>query len=148
MYPPRLPPRLYSGLAPQSKAFLLANPKLAKKLEAAVVEKLEAGDSHITAEAGGDVPADPPSLTASSETPERMAGSPDGTTGVSVEERDEVMPREEEDVLLEPGVGSVEELFESDVFSQVPVSGGGEAVSSEAGIAETSAGAEKEQLRS
>lgn len=108
----------------------MANPKLAKKLEACVVEKLDAGESHITAEAAGDVPADPPSLAASSESLETAAGPPDDASG----ERNEGMPLETEDVLLEPGVGSVEELFESDIFSKASVSGGGEAVSSKAGV--------------
>ncbi|CAM9566603.1 unnamed protein product [Scytosiphon promiscuus] len=131
----------------KSKAFLLANPRLAKKLEAAVVEKLDAGDSHITAEAAGDVPADPPSLAASSENVETAAGPPDDATAVSSGEREEEIPLEAEDVLLEPGVGSVEDLFESDVFSKVPVPGGGEAVGSKASVPLASGGKEKEHLR-
>lgn len=119
----------------QSKAFLLENPLLSKKLEAAVVEALAAGDSHIDAAAtGGDVPSDPASLIASSETSSTAAGTtnadasslsagPGGAAsssspeGVSTDEEKEKAV-EPEGVLLEPGVGSVDELFESDVFAK------------------------------
>jgi len=126
-----------TGLASQSKAFLSANPLLSKKLKAAVEEKLAAGDSHITAEAGGDVPSDSPSLAASAD------GAPDTTeeeevvaaaqTGDAPEGSDAAASssteggasaekpgfESERGVLLEPGVPSVEALFETDVFSKV-----------------------------
>ncbi|CAN0011701.1 unnamed protein product, partial [Ectocarpus sp. 12 AP-2014] len=138
----------------KSKAFLLANPRLSEKLKAAVMETLTAGESHGTAGAAGDVPSDPPSLASSTEpsdvaddaVPESATGdasvsSPGGVLGKG-REREEVV--EAEGVLLEPGVGSVEELLESDVFSKAPVAsarGGGSSKGS--GVQEGAANAEE-----
>eukprot|EP00903_Cladosiphon_okamuranus_P017895 g16468.t1 len=117
----------------KSKAFLAANPRLSKKLETAVKEKLAAEDSHIIAEAAaaatGNIPSDSPSLAASSEAPDTAvadstASPPVGDTGDEpiVSSKDVAT---EGGVLLEPGVASVEELFESDVFSKSAVSTAG-----------------------
>ena len=127
----------------QSKAFLSANPLLSTKLKAAVEEKLAAGGSHIIAEAGGgDVPSDSPSLAASAEAPGAAGGPAATETGDATavappshgadeteassspaegEESDVAEAAVESDgggVLLEPGVPSVEALFETDVFSK------------------------------
>ncbi|CAB1110014.1 unnamed protein product [Ectocarpus sp. CCAP 1310/34] len=138
----------------KSKAFLLANPRLSEKLKAAVIETLSAGESCGNAGAVGDVPSDPPSLASSTEpsdvaddaVPESATGdasvsSPGGVLGKGGE-REEVV--EAEGVLLEPGVGSVEELFESDVFSKAPAAsaqGGGSSKGS--GLQEGAANAEE-----
>lgn len=115
-----------------------------------MVEKFAAGDSDITSEAtgGGDVPSDPAPLTTSSETPDTAAAAAAGPTtvsdasslspdpegdasslslgGVSSSSTDGEGGKgvESEGVLLEPGVGSVDELFESDVFTKVAGSRG------------------------
>lgn len=124
-----------------------ANPLLSEKLKAAVEEKLAAGGSRITAEAGGDVPSDSPSLAASAEgapdTAEEVeistaartgdatatisppgAGDADADAASSTSEgvastSEKPGFESERDVLLEPGVPSVEALFETDVFSKV-----------------------------
>lgn len=98
------------------------------------MENLSAGDSHSTAGAAGDVPSDHPSLASSTEASDVADdGVLDSATGdASVSSTDGVLGKggkreeavEAEGVLLEPGVGSVEELFESDVFSKAPVAGG------------------------
>lgn len=154
----------------------MANPRLSKKLEAAVVEKLAAGDSHIIAEAAaGDVPSDSPSLAASSESPDddaavavedNTASSPVGGAGdepslsskdvVDEEGKDggggrgAVGVKSEGGVLLEPGVASVEELFKSDTFSKRPVSRAGSKEgtgSKPAAVKASEGGGSKEQLR-
>eukprot|EP00752_Nemacystus_decipiens_P006011 g5429.t1 len=124
----------------KSKAFLLANPRLSKKLESAVKDKLAAEDSHIIAEAeaaaAGDMPSDSPSLAASSELSDAAVGGvgtgevgevgevgdgPSFSSEDAVAEGGDGGPGvEEEDggVLLEPGVASVEELFESVALSK------------------------------
>lgn len=137
----------------------MANPRLSKKLEAAVKEKLAAEDSHIIAQAAAaDIPSDSPSLAASSETPDTavadsIASPPVRDVGdePTVSSKDGVA---EGGVLLEPGVASVEELFESDVFSKSPVSwagkkdgtGVGEGRKAD-GVGESEGSESKEKLR-
>lgn len=118
------------------------------------METLTAGEPHCAAAAAGDVPSDPPSLASSTEpsdvaddvVPESATGdasvsSPGGVLGKGGE-REEVA--EAEDMLLEPGVGSVEELFESDVFSKAPVaSAQGGRSSKGSGVQEVAANAEE-----
>lgn len=135
----------------QAKAFLSANPQLAKKLQETLSDKLAQGKEDITVETG-DVPADPPSLAASSENLFEAKGTvsveaeivePGGGSIVSIG-GDDTSPSsggtsfirpltksvgemggkgEEGEILLEPGVSSVEELFRSDVLAK----GGGKA---------------------
>ena len=115
----------------------MANPRLSKKLEAAVKEKLAAEDSHIIAEAAaaaaGDIPSDSPSLAASPEDGDSTGPLPGEEAGVADEpsfSSKGVVAQEgkgrggtgvaksDGGVLLEPGVASVEELFKSDAFSK------------------------------
>lgn len=159
--------RLLSRNTQQSKAFLVAHPRLSQKLEAAVKEKLAAGDSHILAEAAENIPSDAPSLAASSEPPDAPVGDSTASPPVggvadetSSSSRDAVPEKSkgggpgvvggEAEVLLEPGVASVEELLKSDVFSKSPVSRAGKtgATGSKPGDVGTSEGREsKEKLR-
>lgn len=135
----------------QSKAFLLENPQLCHKLEKAVAEKLAAGDTATDAKSG-DVPSDPPSVVASSENAETIPldlgdgedepgsltadesatpGSgggdvPRGDGSVTSPPLDVGKEDGEEGVLLEPGVASVEELFERNTFkTETQKEGGG-----------------------
>ena len=96
-------------------------------------EKLAAEDSHIIAEASasaaaaagegaGDIPSDSPSLAASSETPDAEAVA---ASAAPITSSKDAGVADDGGVLLEPGVASVEELFDSDVFSKSPVSRSG-----------------------
>lgn len=117
----------------QSKAFLSENPQLCSKLAKAVSEKLAAGDTAVQPAETGDVPSDPPSVAAASEDADAVQPGPGGPEDESSPSPQEgsVTPRDDgsavspavnigagevEGVLLEPGVTSVEELFERNTF--------------------------------
>ena len=120
----------------QSKAFLLSNPRLSAKLQVAVAGKLASGGTPAAASntTSEEIISDPPSIAASSETVEAnesttvdsvLGGAPEGEpsvstrdVGLSPHEGVPVDAEEGEDILLEPGVASVEELLKSDVFSK------------------------------
>lgn len=118
----------------QSKAFLSENPQLCSKLAKAVSEKLAAGDTAVQGAETGDVPSDPPSVIAASEDADAVQPGVGGQEDESSSSPPEgsVTPRDdgsavssavdigagkgEEGILLEPGVASVEELFERNTF--------------------------------
>ncbi|CAM9328696.1 unnamed protein product [Ascophyllum nodosum] len=120
----------------KSKAFLLSNPRLSAKLQVAVAGKLASGGTPAAASntTSEEIISDPPSIAASSETVEAnesttvdsvLGGAPEGEpsvstrdVGLSPHEGVPVDAEEGEDILLEPGVASVEELLKSDVFSK------------------------------
>lgn len=103
------------------------NPQLTEKLKAAVVGKLASDDADASSQMG-DVPSDPPSVAAAPEEPDVPAdvqseaedapSAPPANSDEPSRTADRGLEVEDEGVLLEPGVASVEELFRSDAFSK------------------------------
>lgn len=141
------PPTPFSRPTQQSKAFLSTNPRLAQKLQKAIVAKLAAGETHIGAETEA-IPSDPAFPITSSDNveaedtplvpevalgagpepePENSGGEGLSASGGDASSSSSSPPprggggEEGEGVLLEPGVASVADLFETEVFTKEPV---------------------------
>lgn len=131
----------------KSKVFLSTNPRLAQKIQKAIVAKLAAGETHIGAETEA-IPSDPAFPITSSDNvdaedtplvpevalgagpepePENSGGEGLSASGGDASSSSSSPPprggggEEGEGVLLEPGVASVADLFETEVFTKEPV---------------------------